>query len=158
MEDAVYLIYLLDAGPNRAVVAMDTVYVSNYPERREMRVASLSDGPKIDTALYLMDRGMIVVRNWKNLYEWLGRGKGWAGFTVESANELIPHWIDRNNPIDCVRCDVAGIAFMDRSADVSEALLRTAELAGEAPEPNGLRRLAQIRSNLVVTTRTLFPA
>jgi hypothetical protein len=109
-----------------------------------------------------LDRGLPPVATWQQLYNRLGRGYGWAYFTPNSANELVPHWFG-NVEYKCQKNIVGGHrigpfidleAFGDgvaRLESVDETVGPDAENYGETK-----RVFDQFGDNFIITRKSVF--
>jgi hypothetical protein len=97
------------------------------------------------------------VTSWKEFYRWLGeRNQKWGSFTLESARELVPHWLGENVQFQCAigrvasmfveSCHYAELKSSDLSFDIS----------GLSQDEHTSRWLTQIADNLVPARRPIF--
>jgi hypothetical protein len=157
-EDApIYLLYLADVGRNSATFAVFTHYIRKVNDRREVRAPSLVSQQKTNTAIYTLDKKAPVIEDWPQFYAWLGRQKGWAAFSPESATRLVPHWLAESVEFDCAKFHLGSIEFVEQSVLPQLAMADLSfDLAGPSPDDGAFSWFMQITGNLAVVKQPVF--
>lgn len=145
-----YLVYLGDVNANSATFGLYTKWHGDAQENLEVRVAGLAMEPGVQESLYKLDRGAKLIRNWPDLYSWLGRRTGWGVLPQDSAHALVFHWLSQQ--YECAK-QTNGPFYVDRRFNGSVVL---AELVGPSPEDDGFEAFLRIAGNMVITTQPIF--
>ena len=152
-----YLAYLIGVDRNSATFALHTGWTGKSTNEFETRIASLLDPDKIPAVLEELEVAALVIQTWTDFYRWLGKGgRSWGAFTKETGERMMPHWLLPSMEYECKRTPDEVVAFFDRKCQVEPQSLRDLQIYGTSPEPGAMRRVAQLNSDLMVTTQPLF--
>jgi hypothetical protein len=129
----------------------------------DIRRPSFCDNQKVRNAIECLDRDTHLIANWRQFFNWLGRGHGWATFNQESAEEIVPHWLS-----DEAECEYESVESAFPPFKYIEPNLTTCtfpfdevaesleEIVGPSPDPGAERWFVQLMGNMVVSRRPLF--
>jgi hypothetical protein len=165
-SDKGLLVYLFSVSRNSVILGIDSSGGLD-PHGNEIRTPYCSlDSTKLLEVLDHLDRHARPISTWQQLYQWLGRGNGWAFFTEQTAKDLIPHWLAK---VPCSQLqdedgqNLVGAPFLDLAMilkGISEETKSTLQLGwenmiGDSDELGKLYTM-QIKSNMVITQQPLF--
>ncbi len=105
-----------------------------------------------------MGKTASLIKDWPQLYAWLGCRSGWAAFTPQSAAHLVSHWLGEAVEYECAKFALGDIEFVETAflpqlaaADPSFKLAETS-----LEEDSAFAHYMQITGNLLVSRRPVF--
>lgn len=159
MSSSFYLLQLVSVGRNSATFGVFSGWVRGASDT-EVRRPSLVDPDTTKKAMDSLDKATALIDNWTDFYAWLGRGKGWATFTPESAAELVPTWLSQSVEFTCVKFEdlIPWVRYVEDPTHLTMlAALRT-RVYGRGTDDQAYRNLVELADNLVLVTRPIFPS
>lgn len=159
MIENVYFVYLGKVAKNEVIIGVYSIH-AHQAENVETRSPHAVDTTKLTTTIESLDKSAPLLDDWIKFYAWLGRGHGWARFTRDSANQLVPHWFSSDVVYTCEpKNQLFGwINFLDIEVNESDVSVVNGELVGTGSDENAGFNFNQITRNLVITRQPLFKA
>lgn len=162
--DGVFVAYLFDVNKNLATVGIggskcDRMWSDSPGD--DIRVPTVVPAVAASSMIEGLDRGLPPISSWRQLYQWFGRGNGWAYFTAETAKEFVPHWfigVEYKCRQNKANGYFSGPFFdLDTFASGRVSLNAVDEMTGPNAEGGEPQRLfEQFGDNFVITRRPIF--